>query len=80
MFGDVFLLERDGSAAVRAERLAFGETPGATKRGFATRCSRTLIYFRCAISPLVRTPDSTVTELRRKRDPWTSLSSISSDA
>ena len=28
MFGDVFLLERDGSAAVRAERLAFGETAG----------------------------------------------------
>ena len=27
MFGDVFLLERDGSA-VRAERLAFGETAG----------------------------------------------------
>jgi hypothetical protein len=28
LFGDVFLLERDGSAAVRAERLAFGETNG----------------------------------------------------
>lgn len=28
MFGDVFLLEREGSVAVRAERLAFGETAG----------------------------------------------------
>lgn len=28
MFGDVFLLERDGSPTVRAERLAFGETNG----------------------------------------------------
>ena len=28
MFGDVFLIERDGSAAVRAERLAFGDTAG----------------------------------------------------
>lgn len=28
MFGDVFLLERDGAEAVRAERLAFGETAG----------------------------------------------------
>ena len=28
MFGDVFLIERDSSAAVRAERLAFGDTAG----------------------------------------------------
>ncbi len=28
MFGDVFLLERDGCTAIRAERLAFGETAG----------------------------------------------------
>lgn len=28
MFGDVFLLERDGSTPIRAERLAFGDTAG----------------------------------------------------
>jgi hypothetical protein len=28
MFGDVFLLERDGADPIRAERLAFGETAG----------------------------------------------------
>lgn len=28
MFGDVFLLERDGSPTIRAERLAFGDTAG----------------------------------------------------
>ena len=28
MFGDIFLLERDGSNPIRAERLAFGETAG----------------------------------------------------
>jgi hypothetical protein len=30
MFGDVFLLEHDGSVAVRAERLTFGETDKGT--------------------------------------------------
>ena len=81
MFGDVFLLERDGSAAVRAERLAFGETAGRNEAWlrdtlFAYPDLLPLRDIDPSFGPL--TP--LVQNFGQKRARWTSLSSISSDA
>ena len=81
MFGDVFLLERDGSAAVRAERLAFGETAGRNEAWL-----RDTLFAYPELLPLRDIDPSfgpltpLCTEFGQKRGHWISRSSISSDA